>query len=274
MIIDSLHFEKMQHLTQRAVNLICGSMVQWRKMNKISEQLQSFSSYCSQRVRILLEAEETLQQKQSSFIDRIPIDYMIHDSSVRLLGPDAERHSEGRRLSAGIGAYYHFAAVRAAVGGSISMLTSSLSASIAEISVKGEAHAALLNKEGAFDPELVLEAEASVSAVQACLTASAGSSSLGVSAKAVGSIGSAGLQAEAVLTKNEQTLRLKAGAAAISGEAQCVLNIFGAKVTLSASASLGSAEAEFVYSNSNREWEFGSKLGFIAGLGFKIKVSF
>lgn len=132
----------------------------------------------------------------------------------------------------------------------------------------------MLNKEGAFDPELVLEAEASVSAVQACLTASAGSSSLGVSAKAVGSIGTAGLQAEAVLTKNEQTLRLKAGAAAISGEAQCVLHIFGAKVTLSASASLGSAEAEFVYSNSSREWEFGSKLGFIAGLGFRIKISF
>ena len=77
-----------------------------------------------------------------------------------------------------------------------------------------------------------------------------------------------------LLTKNEQTLRLKAGAAAISGEAQCVLHIFGAKVTLSASASLGSAEAEFVYSNSSREWEFGSKLGFIAGLGFRIKISF
>lgn len=31
----------------------------------------------------------------------------------------------------------------------------------------------------------------------------------------------------------------------------------------------------FVYEQwTNREWEFGSKLGFIAGLGFKIKVSY
>lgn len=28
------------------------------------------------------------------------------------------------------------------------------------------------------------------------------------------------------------------------------------------------------YRHKNREWEFGSKLGFIAGTGFRLKVSY
>jgi len=52
------------------------------------------------------------------------------------------------------------------------------------------------------------------------------------------------------------------------------LNILGAKVTLTAQGSVGSAEANFSYHFSSREWEIGSKLGFIAGLGFKINVSY
>lgn len=214
------------HLSQRAVNLIHGSMMQWRQMNKICEQLQSFSSYCSQRVRIMLETEETLQQKQSSFIDRIPIDHMIHDGVSVCLARMPERHSEGRKLSAGIGAYYHFAAIRAAVGGSISILSASLSASIAEISLKGEAHAALLNKEGAFDPELVLEAEASVSAVQACLTASAGAVLWAFRRRRSAPIGTAGLQAEAVLTKNEQSSSTEGRVQQQSAEKHSACSIF------------------------------------------------
>ena len=34
------------------------------------------------------------------------------------------------------------------------------------------------------------------------------------------------------------------------------------------------AEEEVSFSHKNREWEFGSKLGFIAGLGFKVNVTY
>ena len=67
---------------------------------------------------------------------------------------------------------------------------------------------------------------------------------------------------------------LKAGAAAVQGEVQCAFELFGAKVTITGSGSLGSAQAELTYSHKNREWEFGSKLGFIAGLGFHVKVEY
>ncbi|MFR9254157.1 MAG: hypothetical protein ACLVJ6_00665 [Merdibacter sp.] len=79
---------------------------------------------------------------------------------------------------------------------------------------------------------------------------------------------------EAVLSAQEQTLKLKAGAAAVQGEVQCAFELFGAKVTITGSGSLGSAQAELTYSHKNREWEFGSKLGFIAGLGFHVKVEY
>ena len=72
----------------------------------------------------------------------------------------------------------------------------------------------------------------------------------------------------------EQSFEAGVGVAALRGETRCVLNILGAKVTLTAQGSVGSAEANFSYHFSSREWEIGSKLGFIAGLGFKINVSY
>ena len=43
---------------------------------------------------------------------------------------------------------------------------------------------------------------------------------------------------------------------------------------MTGSGSIGSAEANLTYHRSAKEWEFGSKLGFIAGLGFKVKVEY
>ena len=79
---------------------------------------------------------------------------------------------------------------------------------------------------------------------------------------------------KAAFSRKEQSFEAGVGVAALRGETRCVLNILGVKVTLTAQGSLGSAEANFSYHFSSREWEIGSKLGFIAGLGFKINVSY
>lgn len=80
--------------------------------------------------------------------------------------------------------------------------------------------------------------------------------------------------ATCVLSMEEQTIKAGVGACALRGEASIAFNIFGVKVTLTGKGSLGSAEANFEYSHRNREWIIGSKLGFIAGLGFKIRVNY
>lgn len=103
-----------------------------------------------------------------------------------------------------------------------------------------------------FDPRIVLNAESSLALLSSTVNARIGNSKVYASARATGQV----------------------GVAALRGETRCVLNILGAKVTLTAQGSVGSAEANFSYHFSSREWEIGSKLGFIAGLGFKINVSY
>ena len=103
-----------------------------------------------------------------------------------------------------------------------------------------------------FDPRIVLNAESSLALLSSTVNARIGNSKVYASARATGQV----------------------GVAALRGETRCVLNILGAKVTLTAQGSVGSAEANFSYHFSSREWEIVSKLGFIAGLGFKINVSY
>jgi hypothetical protein len=64
------------------------------------------------------------------------------------------------------------------------------------------------------------------------------------------------------------------GAAALRGECSAAFSLFGVTVTMTGSASLLSTEASMTYRHKNREWEFGTSLGFIAGLGFNWKISY
>ena len=115
-----------------------------------------------------------------------------------------------------------------------------------------------------FDPRIVLNT----------VNARIGNSKVYASARATGQVGVAYATCKAAFSRKEQSFEAGVGVAALRGETRCVLNILGAKVTLTAQGSVGSAEANFSYHFSSREWEIGSKLGFIAGLGFKINVSY
>lgn len=125
-----------------------------------------------------------------------------------------------------------------------------------------------------LNPRIVLKAEAHATLASVSANARIGTSKVYASARATGQVGVAYANCKAVLSKKEQSFEAGVGVAALKGETRCVLNVFGAKVTLTAQGSIGSAEANFSYRFSNREWEIGSKLGFIAGLGFKINVSY
>ena len=125
-----------------------------------------------------------------------------------------------------------------------------------------------------FDPRIVLNAESSLALLSSTVNARIGNSKVYASARATGQVGVAYATCKAAFSRKEQSFEAGVGVAALRGETRCVLNILGAKVTLTAQGSVGSAEANFSYHFSSREWEIGSKLGFIAGLGFKINVSY
>ncbi len=129
-------------------------------------------------------------------------------------------------------------------------------------------------KKKQLDPHLLLDMEAMMSVTSGNLYGQLGNRHFGIYANAQGDVGCVYARAKAVINRKEQSLDVGVGAAAIRGEASISFRIFGAKVRLTGSGSIGSAEASLSYKHSSREWAFGSKLGFIAGLGFKVHVSY
>lgn len=145
--------------------------------------------------------------------------------------------------------------------------------SLGEIKAKGSCSLTLW-KNKTFDPNVSLLASADASLVSTSVYTKIGTNDIYAMANASGQAGVVYANAKAVLNLNEQTLDLGIGAAAMRGECSFTFYVLGAKVVVTGSGSIGSAEANISYSHKNREWEFGSKLGFIAGLGFDVKVSY
>ena len=130
-------------------------------------------------------------------------------------------------------------------------------------------------KDKAFDPRLDAKVEGSLSALSGKASWTwKPASGIRTTISGKGEAGVLYGKCEAVLSKDEQSFEAALGAAALRGECSLAFTMFGASVTITGSGSIGSAEANISYHHRNREWEFGSKLGFIAGAGFKVKVNY
>lgn len=129
-------------------------------------------------------------------------------------------------------------------------------------------------KDKMLSPAVTLKGEASASllSVSGIYQVSAGPASAVLNVK--GEAGAVYARAEAVLSVEEQSLEVGIGGAAVRGECSLAFSLAGCTITLTGQGSVGNAEASLSYHHRNREWEFGSKLGFIAGLGFKVKVNY
>lgn len=145
---------------------------------------------------------------------------------------------------------------------------------LVKANLKGTASVQLWNEEK-FEPKVDIGASGSLSAASATVSA-AWNPIKGVSAigYAKGEVGAVYGKAEAVISKEELSIEGSVGAAALRGECSLSFSLLGTMITITGQGSLGSAEAGFSYHHKNKEWEFGSKLGFIAGLGFKIKINY
>ncbi len=144
---------------------------------------------------------------------------------------------------------------------------------IGDVKATGDCSVSLW-KNGQFNPTVAVQAQVDASLVSAHAYTRIGGKNVYATASAQGMAGVAYANAKAIVSLEEQTLDLGVGVAALRGSCSCTFTVFNAKITLTGSGSIGSAEANLSYSFKNREWEIGSKLGFICGLGFKVKVSY
>lgn len=152
-------------------------------------------------------------------------------------------------------------------------LSHSLEANVGNAKVEGEFELGIWNDKK-FDPSLDLRGQLSLSLLSLTSHAKLGKGKVYATSKASVNVGSAKAVGQVCLSAKEQTLKLSGHVAALEGEAELGFHLFGATITLSGSASLMSAGADVSYSHKKREWEFGSKLGFIAGLGWKINIKY
>lgn len=131
----------------------------------------------------------------------------------------------------------------------------------------------VLFKDGKVDPSLnmTLNARASIAHLEA--RTGYQNDVFGVQGSASVDVGTAHAQAKAVISKEETTLKIDYGVAAISGKVQGKVSLFGFHLdaTLEGEAMAFSGGAEF--SKGSDYVEIGGKFSLFAGLGFKIRIS-
>ncbi len=270
MYLDTTIYERLDTCIQKAIQYIQSGTCKIASKQAIQEKLTQLSSYCRYRAQSFQQAEQQLIQRQAV----LQLTSFAQSTTNYFVKPGTGRVHRVGMIGIGLGGSYRFSVLQACISQSLSIVSLSFRTDVLQFAVKGEAHATLLDEEGNVDPQIVAYAGVSAAIAQASLCVESQLPFIKASAQVSGSFGVAYGEVKAVLSKEEQVLRFKAGAAAFVGEAQCAFEVFGVKVTLSASASLGCAEVELTYEHKNREWEFGSKLGFIAGLGFRVKVEY
>lgn len=223
-------------------------------IQKRTSTINSIQSYSASN-------KKQFQKQESKWI----FTYTLHPNMSSLL-------FKGNQSSTGsFSAAYHYGQINRDYGNDKTSLK--LDASIGNIKAKGTCEAKLW-KDKKFDPKVIVSANASAAVLSGSIQGRAGWKNIYAKAGAYGDIGALYANAKAVINTKEQTLEAGIGAAALKGEVRTSFHVFGANVTLTGQGSIGSIEGTVSYHHSAREWEFGSKMGFIAGLGFKVKVNY
>lgn len=152
-------------------------------------------------------------------------------------------------------------------------IRSKISTTLGNAIVKGDAKAVLFDGKK-FKPQLNLEGE-----IGACLgkinaNTSIGNSYIHADGDMDVQVGSVKAEGQAVINKNEITIKGEVVAAAVKGEAQGSITIFGVTLSATGTAELGSIGASAEFSSKKGEFSFGAKGSLVAGLGFRIKINY
>lgn len=170
------------------------------------------------------------------------------------------------------GIYGGFSALKVQAGKNLKYAQGDVSLAIgtanASLDVKGS-----LYEKGKFLPSLRVEAEGAAMLAQAKAMINLGNKYLSATGEASLAVGAVSGSAKAVINKEEVTLKAEVGAAAVRGEVKGTFSIFGLKISATGIGELGAAGASAEFSSKKGEFEFGGKASLLAGLGFKIKVT-
>lgn len=125
-----------------------------------------------------------------------------------------------------------------------------------------------------FSPSLQLQAEGSAMLAQAKAMINLGNAYVSATGEAAVAVGAISGSAKAIISKEEVSVKAEVGAAAVRGEVKGTISIFGIKISAVGIGELGAAGAGIAFSSKKGEFEFGGKASLLAGLGFKIKVTY
>lgn len=171
------------------------------------------------------------------------------------------------------GIYGGFSAFKVQAGKNLKYAQGDVSLAIgtanASLDVKGS-----LYDDDKFLPSLKIETEASAMLAQAKAMINLGNKYISATGEASVAVGAVCGSAKAVINKEEVTLKAEVGAAAVRGEVKGTFSIFGFKISATGIGELGAAGASAEFSSKKGEFEFGGKASLLAGLGFKIKVTY
>lgn len=132
----------------------------------------------------------------------------------------------------------------------------------------------VLYQDGKFDPALILSGSIAMHGAIATGHVGVGTTKIHIDGDVSGSVGAIEAEGKAIIDKDEVTLKANVGIAALKGKAQGSISIFGLKISLVGSGEVGAFGAGAEFSSKSGEFEVGAKLSLIAGIGFKIKVSY
>lgn len=144
---------------------------------------------------------------------------------------------------------------------------------VAECVAAGSASLRLFERKS-FDPSLKIKGELSGNLANASAKAGISNGVAGAFVEGVAEVGAVYASAEAAFSTEGFDVEASVGAAAARGECSLGFNLGDLEISLTAEGSLCSAEMGFEYHHTAREWEIGSKLGFIAGVGLKINIKY
>lgn len=142
--------------------------------------------------------------------------------------------------------------------------------SVGTIAFCAQAKGALFDKQR-FDPELAFKVNASAATARGLISSRWRNEYIEAKVSAQADIAVAGVKAEAVINKEEITIKGEVGAALAHGEVKGVLNLFGVRITASAQGEVGGIGVAGNFSTTSHSFEIGGKLSCLLGGGANIK---
>lgn len=172
---------------------------------------------------------------------------------------------------AGFGGTYAFDIAKATYRNHIAGVAVKGDFAIGDAQISGSCRVRLKNK-GKWDPNLNVQAGASVSAAHGIVSADWANAVFGAGVDAKVDVGVASAKAKAVISKKEVHIEGEVGVAAVKGQVSGTLNIFGITIQATAKGEAGAWGIGANYHTSSNSIEFGGKISCLFGGGFDIKI--